>query len=176
MEIRRIEEFEIDPTIEKSIQELLRKCFVEYPRNRTYYKQIPSFRYLVYKEKELIGHMAVEHRMMNIGGIVAKVFGVVDICISTDFQHQKVGSTLLQSLEDLGKKHAIDFIVLIAQDHQFYQSNGYHLHTNTCRWLMINEHQTLGVNHRNIDDSLMIKTLGDKKWNQGLVDFLGYAF
>ena len=176
MEIKRIEEFQIDESTAKSIKELLRKCFPEYPWQRIYYKQIPSFRYLVFEGDILIGHMGVEHRMMNIGAQAASVFGVVDICISPDFQHRKVASSLLQELETLGRQHQIDFIVLIAQNHQLYKTNGFQLHNNTCRWLMINEHQTLGVNHRHIDDCLMVKALGEKTWNQGLVDFLGYVF
>jgi len=173
---KRIEEFEIDQATSDAIHELLRESFEEYPRARTYYKQVPTFRYLVYDNAILTGHLAVEHRMINVGGEPSCIFGVADLCVRDGYQDQKIASNLLEALETLGKKHQIDFIVLIAQNHQLYQNNGYQLSTNTCRWLMINEHQTLGVNHRNIDDCLMIKPLQNKQWNQGLIDFLGHIF
>ncbi|MEM1323221.1 MAG: GNAT family N-acetyltransferase [Bacteroidota bacterium] len=176
MRIQRIEEFKISRRKRKAIGELLGRCFPEYPGQRTYYKQIPAFRYLVWADQRLVGHLAVEHRMMNVGGEIASIFGIVDLCVDQEFQSRKIASQLLQTLEDLGRKHKIDFLVLAAQEYELYENNGFHLVSNTCRWLMINEHQTLGVNHRSIDDCLMVKALGSKQWKSGLVDFLGHVF
>ncbi|MEM8906905.1 MAG: GNAT family N-acetyltransferase [Bacteroidota bacterium] len=176
MTIQRLEEFALSSPQHTAIQELLRLCFSEYPQQRSYYKQIPDFRYLVWQDQQLIGHLAVEHRMINVAGNIARIFGVADLCVATSFQDQKIASNLLQQLENLGRQNDIDFLVLTAAEHKLYLNNGFQLVNNTCRWLMINEHQTLGVGHRRIEDCLMVKRLGPLQWKEGLVDLLGYVF
>jgi len=176
MKIERIEEFKISNEVHEKIADLLKNCFSEYPGNRDYYKQIPTFRYLIWHKKHLIGHMGVEHRMIKIGEVVASIFGVSDICILKAYQSQKMGSALLQKLDKLARSNDIDFLILIASKFKLYEDNGFQLVKNTCRWLMINDHQTLGVNHKNIKSCLMVKEIGEKRWNGGLMDFLGAIF
>lgn len=176
MQIQRLEEFLISSTIHQQIAQLLVDCFSEYPHQRSYLKQQPSFRYLVWEANQLIAHLGVEHRKIRVADSVCSIFGVADLCVHQAHQSQKIASTLLSQLEQLGQDNGIDFIVLTSGEHQFYQKNGFNLVQNTCRWLMINEHQTLGVAHRRIEESLMVKTLGDKPWKSGLVDFLGHIF
>jgi hypothetical protein len=79
-------------------------------------------------------------------------------------------------LESLGKKHQINFITLIAQDQNLYKKNGFQKVNNNCRWLIINETQSLGVVQRNLDGALMIKALTKKRWGAGIVDFQGCLF
>jgi N-acetylglutamate synthase-like GNAT family acetyltransferase len=174
--IQRIEEFKISKKIHTQINKLFNNSFGDYYLERSYYKQLPSFRYLVWNDEELIGHMAIEHRNINVGGDIATIFGVVDLCVDNNFQSQNIGSTLLQKLEILGIEHHIDFLVLVAQNHDVYQKNGFELVKNTCRWLMIHANQTLGIGNRRIEECLMVKPLGKKEWKPGLIDFLGYIF
>ncbi len=175
MQIERIEEFKIKPITHQAIQELLYTCFAEYPA-RSFFKQLPNFRYLAWDKNILIGHLAVEHRIINNGEQLLHIFGVSDLCVLQAYQEKSVASSLLDQLSTLGKEHNIDFLLLIADTHGLYLKNKFKLVDNTCRWLMINSNQTLGVNHRKIERSLMIKRLGTKKWHPGLVDFLGHIF
>jgi len=174
--IQRVEEFEISQQEHLLINGLLNKTFGDYHKEQSYYKQLPSFRYLVWQEDRLIGHMAVEHRNINIGQMLSRIFGVADLCVDHDFQSQHIASSILKQLEVLGKKHQVDFIVLIAQNHEVYEKNGFSLVNNTCRWLMIDSNQTLGVGHRRIEQCLMMKPINDKQWREGLIDFLGHIF
>ncbi|HHH49436.1 MAG TPA: GNAT family N-acetyltransferase, partial [Saprospiraceae bacterium] len=80
MKIDRLEEFAIKEKTKVQIGVLLKNCFSDYPTDRIYYKQIPNFRYLVFEKKQLIGHMAVDYRHVNIGGTIASIFGVADLC------------------------------------------------------------------------------------------------
>jgi len=66
MDIQRIEEFKITSSQKEAIQLLLSECFSGYPKDRTYYKQLPTFRYLAFQKDQLIGHLAVDHRMIAI--------------------------------------------------------------------------------------------------------------
>ncbi len=176
MKIQRIEEFKINKKQHSIISELLKLCFSAYPSNRSFYKQFPSFRYLVFKEKKLIAHLAIIHRMIKVGQENFAIFGVSDLCVHPDFQQKKVASVLLEELETLGKKHNIDFITLIAHEQKFYKKNGFQVYNNNCRWLIINEQQSLGLAQRNLGNSLMIRALGEKNWNNGMVDFQGCLF
>ena len=176
MTINRLEEFLIDEATHQKIEELLSDSFDDYPQGRTYYKQLPGFRFLAWEADQLIGHLAVEHRLINVGGMEARIFGVVDLCVKTASQHQKIGSSLLAEIEKLGKESKIDFILLVAPDKELYLKNDYQETDNICRWLLINQSKTFGVSQRSIGNSLMVKPLGEKKWNEGLLDFLGHIF
>ncbi len=176
MKIQRIEEFKINTKQHLEISELLKLCFSSYPSNRSFYKQFPSFRFLVFEEKKLIAHLAIIHRMIKVGEEGHVIFGVSDLCVHPDFQHKKIASILLSDLENLGKKHKIDFITLIAQDQKIYKKNGFQAINNNCRWLIINETQSLGLAQRNLDNALMIKSLNKKNWGDGMVDFQGCLF
>lgn len=176
MIIKRIEEFKLTPAQHHKISILLQQCFPSYPRKQSFYKQLPSFRYLVFQEKQLAAHLAVIHRLIKVDGKNFTIFGVSDFCVHPDFQRKKIASELLEKLETLGKKHSIDFITLIAQEQKVYKKNGFKTYDNDCRWLIINELQALGLAQRNLDNALMIKPLGKEKWAKGTVDFLGGLF
>ena len=176
MKIQRIEEFLIDDKIHSHIRELLDHSFSGYPEERTYFKQLPHFRFLCWDQEKLIGHMAVDHRVINNNGQVHPIFGVIDLCVAEAYQHKKIASNLLENLEEIGTSNGIDFIVLMAKNHQLYKSKDFQLKKNICQWMVINSHQTYGVVRRRVEQSLMIKPLGDKYWDAGLVDFLGPAF
>jgi len=173
---RRIEEYKIQDKKHAQIRTLLERSFSEYPEGRSYYQQVPTFRYLVSDKKRLIGHMAVDYRAINLAEKVCTIFGIGDFCVDPDFQSKNIASHLMEMVELEAKKNGIDFLVLIAQDHGFYKKKGFKLQENTCRWLIITNQKTLGVGHRNISESLMIKEMGKKKWQPGLVDFMGTIF
>ncbi len=176
MQIKRIEEFKLSKKADEQIRTLLQECFPAYPKGQSFYKQIPAFRFLVYDKKKLVGHLAVHYRMMNIGGLHAPTLGVSDLCVANSHRSKTIASTLLNELELLGKKNKIDFIILVAQNHKLYKKNGYKMVNNTSRWLLINGHQSLGVMHGQLERCIMVKPIGDKKWNKGILDFLGPIF
>lgn len=176
MKLERLEEFQIDAQKEGHIAELLGQCFPDYPGGRIYLKQLPDFRYLCWESDGLIAHMAVEHRLVNNDGELFRIFGIVDLCVAEAFQHRKLASRLISELSILGLQHRVDFLVLMAKDHGLYLSNGFQAVSNNCRWLMIQEHQSLGIAQRRVQSSLMVKALGKKKWRPGLVDLLGHVF
>ncbi|MEM6964067.1 MAG: GNAT family N-acetyltransferase [Bacteroidota bacterium] len=176
MIIKRIEEFKLTAAQHRKISWLLQQCFSVYPHQQSFYKQLPSFRYLVYQQKQLTAHLAIIHRLIKVNGKNFTIFGVSDFCVHPDFRRKKIASELLQTVETLGKKYAIDFIVLIAQEQNVYKKNGYQSCDNDCRWLIINELQALGVAKRTLENALMVKPLGQEKWEKGTVDFLGCLF
>ena len=96
---RRLEEYKISKEEHQEIHKLLKRSFTEYPEGKSYFKQVPGFRYLIYHHKKMIGHMAVEYRMINIANENTPVFGVSDLCVCPEYQSQNIASTLLQKLD-----------------------------------------------------------------------------
>lgn len=176
MFIQHIEEYKIPEEVHQKISKLLAAAFSGYPSGRTYYKQLPNFRYLIWDGEMLVGHMAVDHRLMSVDAQPLKVFGVVDLCIADTHQRNKLATRMLEELEQLGKECHIDFIILLAQFHPFYDSNGFKSANNNCKWLLIQNNKSLGVINRKIDQALMVKSLSGKSWPDGLVDFMGHIF
>lgn len=173
--LERLEEFALTESHQYDIQELLQSAFPGYP-DRTFYRQLPDFRYLGYQNEQLMAHMAVEHRLLYNAGHLCKVFGVIDLCVDPLFQRRRVASHLLSRLTDLGRSHGIEFLVLLAGQHQLYLDNGFQLVSNPCVWMMITGDQSLGLTRRSVQHSLMVKPLGERQWKEGLVDFLGSIF
>jgi len=176
MQTFRSEEFKITQQQHSDIQNLLQICFSSYPTDRSYFNQLPAFRFLVYNKKTLVGHLAVVHRVIKFGDKIATIFGVADLCVHPEFRDKDIASELLQELENLGKNHGIDLIVLIAKENKFYKKNGFKIYSNKLRWLMTNQHQSFGIVQRSLEDSFMIKKIKLKKLETGTVDLLGSLF
>jgi GNAT superfamily N-acetyltransferase len=176
MLIEVVQEYKLSIDDHKIVNQLLVESFSAYPLDRSYYKLLPQFRYLVWKGDNLIAQMGIEHRVITNSGIPARIFGVIDLCVASSCRSQKIATTLLQQIEEEGRMSRIDFLVLFADDSRLYLENGYHRVANFCRWMKIDEHQTLGVVEGSLADCMMVKQLGRQIWHNGIVDLLGYLF
>lgn len=176
IQIIRVEEYRIGEELKLQISSLLAGSFPGYPSGRVYYRQLPSFRYLAMAGKQLLGHLAAEHRMINAGGLPASIFGISDLCVDKDHQSLQIGSRLLQTLEKDALGERIDFLLSIGSERSFYERLGFRVADNVCRWMSIGDHISIGLVQGRLPGSLLVKPLGDKKWGEGVVDFLGYMF
>lgn len=159
-----------------AVNTLLQICFPGFPSDRNYYKSLPSFRFLVWENKNLIGHLSIVFRIVKVGSTVTRIFGISDVCVHPDHRSKQVASLLLDEVEKNSQEYQIDFLILIAEERALYKKRGYKSVSNTVRWLLINDHQSLGVMHGNLDQSLMVKQMGTLKWNKGLLDLMGGLF
>ncbi len=176
MILHRVEEFQLTTAIHAKIRSLLALSFEDYPNNRNFLHQTPSFRYLMLDDKSLIGHMAVDHRVIQLDGETLSIFGITDLCVHPEHQHQHSASNMLAELEDLAKSHDVDALLLFTNLFPLYLKLGFTKQPNKCRWLMIQNDVSLGVARRSLEDCLMVKMLSDKKWTEGEVDLLGHVF
>ncbi len=174
--IEQMEEYRIPTFLHERIGLLLQSSFPDYPINKSYFNQIPSFRYLAWYGDELIGHLGVVYRIISLNGVELRVFGIVDLCVDAAFQSMQIGSNILKQLESLAEISNIDFMILISDAHSFYLEQGFIMVDNPGKWLMIRNSQTLGIAHRKLSDCLMVKPIGTKQWDEGTVDFLGNIF
>ena len=177
MEISRVIEFDISSDTHKKITDLRNSCFPkENNKPRSYYKQLPHFRYLVFTEDTLIAHMGVDNRVIRVGDWVFKIFGVIDLCVSSTHRQQGIASKLLTSLTELAKERSIDFLFTVVNNDRLYLKNGFQAVSNYCFWLRIHEHKNYGVAVEKIENEFMVKQTGDKLWVNEPVDLLGYMF
>lgn len=165
------------PYLQKAlIADLLQLCFPQYPSGRAHFRQIPHFRILAHDDSSnLIGHIAIEHRMINNAGQTLRIFGLADVCIHPDFQNKGLGTKLLNFLENLAREAQIEALLLIAPEPEFYLKNDFLAVENDCKWLFLQGDQTLGVLNRKVG-GLMVKMLGEKSWREGQLDLLGHIF
>lgn len=171
-----INEYDLDEKEHGAINKLLNNCFSNYPRDRSHFRQIPSFRLIGKNDQGIQGHIAITYRWMQLGQTTIKVFGLSDICVAEAARDQKMATLMIEQIAALGRGKQIDFLVLIAWEPKVYESMGFTLVNNYCRWLLIQNDRSLGIAQRRIEDGLMVKPLGNKLWSAETLDFLGTIF
>lgn len=177
--IKKVSDYELTiETIEK-IQILLVTCFgKDYPNNRIFYKQIPHFRFLYFDENnELIGHIALDYRAMNLNGKLLFVMGISDVCVAKTHRNKKIGTKLIQAVEKFSEDKRVDFLLLATELPKWYKKLGFEVIDNECIWLKINDTDltSLGLGKGKVN-GLMIKRVSGEKWNTGTIDLLGHLY
>jgi predicted N-acetyltransferase YhbS len=172
-----IDEFRITTGLHEQIRCLLQVCFPdsEFTLTRSYSKQSPQRRLLVWEDGILIGHVGIEHRTIGLDTGPATIFGLLEVCVDPEHQGTGIASGMIDYVERLGQQHDVDFVMLFATDRRLYEQKGFRAPGNPLRWSMIHEHKTIGIDEQPLEE-LMIKELGERPWPEGLVDLLGYQF
>ncbi len=170
-----VPEIEMNTDTKHSIQELRNSCFPEHQVARSYYKQLPHYRVLEYRDGSLVGYMGLDYRVIEVGGDVYSIIGVIDFCVSPQHQRKGIGSNMLDSLSSYVIAKDVDFIMLVAEKSGFYTRHGFQQVTAYSSWLRLHEHKNYGIAFEQIDD-LFVKPVKNKKWPAGHVDWLGYMF
>lgn len=169
-------EFEISSQEHSTITLLRKGCFDSCQRERSYFKQLPHFRYLAVDNNAIVGMVGVDHRMISIDGAAYSIFGIIDLCVAASHRGQGIAAALMMAVESQARLSDIDFLMLMADNHAFYSKFGFELRKNYCAWLRINDFKNYGIAFEKLDQELMSKCLGKKKWPDGMLDFLGYLF
>ncbi len=165
--------------IERSdLQKLLQECFHGYFINRLYHKQVPQYRVLAKKNERIVGQVAVDHRVISSRkhGVIS-VMGLIDTCVDEKYRHEGIATKLLQELEHWANDKSVDAFVVFADDHRLYKKLGYDVVDVTCRFLAIEDHESIGVIEKKMGDCFMIKFTRKPLDMQGdHIDMLGYVF
>jgi len=137
MVLDRVEEFQITESQHQQIRSLLQLSFETYPDSQDFLHQKPAFRYLLHHGKTLTGHLAVDYRIIQLDGKPLSIFGITDLCVDPEYQHQQCASKMISALEKLAIKHKVDAMVLFSNLFDFYGKLGFSKQQNKVRWLMI---------------------------------------
>ena len=177
MEIKQVQEFEVNGALDGQLRELLQASFEPHYPNRLYFKQLPHLRLIAFAEDRVIGQVGLDYRVMNLGGEPVRVLGIIDLCVHEDVRGKGVGRKLVEAVIALGERKAVDFVLLFADRDDLYVKAGFVHANNPCTWLQINDQQltTHGIGEDTFTE-LMIRPVGDKSWTEGTLDFLGYLY
>ena len=177
LKIERVEEFALKNRQKQKIRALLDECFPDYPGTDIYFKQLPSFRYLTYAGKKIVGQLGVDYRIIRNGENICRALCISDVCVSEEYRSQKIGSKMMAKLEKDARKAGIDFIILISNESKMYYHLGYRGRSNIFRWLIIQNHESLGLAQRKLGKAvIMVKKISGKAWTSALTDLLGPIF
>lgn len=179
LKIEKIYEYEINGQLSTKLQELLVECFTEeYPKDRIYFKQLPHFRFIAIDDNnQLVGQVGLDYRVMNLNGKPVRVLGIIDLCVSKIKRSRGIGSLLLSKIDNFCEGKSVDFLLLFADNPKLYLNAGFKPVNNECKWLQIDDENqtTYGIGHDKINE-LMIKEVGNIKWENGKLDLLGYLY
>jgi len=173
--LKIIAEINLKKAESASIKQLRNSSFPNAQVDRTYYKQLPHYRCLEYREGLLVGHMGLDYRVVSVAEWPYKILGVIDLCVSENHRGTGIGTAMLAELVNCAKGWDVDFIMLASDLPHFYQRSGFEQVTVVCSWLMLHEHRNHGVATETMDD-LYIKSIRGAKWPEGVLDWLGYRF
>jgi GNAT superfamily N-acetyltransferase len=171
----RVAEAEIGVDLGRQLQALLRDSFPGYP-GRSYFKLPPHFRYLVVTGDAVAAQMGVEFRVIRVGPQVVRAFGIADLCVRKSERSRGLAARLLAEVTRLARTCQVDFVVLFADDDRLYLRNGWVRAANTCSWVKIHDHATMGLATAQDTRALMVKATGERAWPGGDVDLLGHLF
>lgn len=172
-----LNEYAINETQTSQIADLLDECFPGFFDGRTWFKQIPHFRYLGFKDEALIAHMGVDHRLIKVGRVVVRIFGLIDLCVKPECRGCGIGSSLLQAAEELAGRSNVDFLVLMGDDDSLYKSNGFeHVSPAPTRWLAVENAESVTVMEKDLAECFLMKAVKSKAWPKGTIDMVGYLF
>ncbi|BBM85525.1 GNAT family N-acetyltransferase [Candidatus Uabimicrobium amorphum] len=175
--IVRKEEDQLTLDENAQIATLLDECFPDTFSGRTYFKQLPTFRFVAVQQNKIVGHVGVVYRMIRLGQKPQRIFGVVDLCVANSHRRHALGQKLMEAITCAAQKAHTDFVVLFADDHRLYKRLGFSLQANPCTYMAIDEHQTLGIHNKVFKDCLMIKAIGKSPWLPDVeMDMLGWLF
>ena len=131
------------------------------------------------KDNEVIvGQVGIEYRVIRSRKHgVLHIIGLIDTCVDEEYRNRGIATELLLHLERWAKGKTIDAFVAFADDHRLYTKQGYTAPSVTCRLLAIEEHESVQVIEKTMENCFMIKFLKDSLDMQGdHVDMLGYVF
>lgn len=179
MDIELLNEFALNDQLKAQIQQQLVESFGgESYKGRIYFKQRAHYRLVAMDENQLLGQLGLDYRCMKLGEEVIQVMGVIDFTVSSQFRSQGIGSAILQALIVICAQHAsnIDFIVLMADQHEVYLKNGFEVKKQQIDWLGIHEHEYVGERSE-VADFLLVKAISGKHWDDhAVLDMLGYMY
>lgn len=175
--VKLVPEYEIDAQTTAQIVALLDESFPDTFDGRTYFKQLPHFRYLAFEGETLIGQTGVDHRVVRAGGKIIRIFGIVDLCVTPARRGSGLAGNLLRQVESLAAVSNVDFLVLIGDIDTLYITNGFqHVGPALTKWLAVEEIESVAVIERDLSDCFLVKPVRGGIWPIGPIDMLGYLF
>jgi GNAT superfamily N-acetyltransferase len=169
--IKQIVDDDVDDQLDREIRDLLSTCFVkpgdEVFRERRYFTEMPSRRWLLRSDGRLVAHVAAHERTIE-GGM--RMLGIAEVCVLPTHRGRGLARALLATVHEWGIGAGFDFATLFGR-REIYVSSGY----QTCpAGVMVRDGGSESV-FRPAGD-LLIHRLGVLNWPKRVVDLRGPVF
>lgn len=92
IQVVAIPEYAITGEVRRQLQVLLDECFPETFDGRTYFKQLPHLRLLAMDGESVAGQVGIDGRIVNVGGTVVSIFGLIDLAVHPARRGQRIGA------------------------------------------------------------------------------------
>ena len=177
IEIATTSEYAISNEMLSQLRILLDESFPETLEGRTYFKQLPHVRLLAMDGGSLIGQVGIDGRVVNVGGAVVSIFGLIDLAVHPARRGQGVGTLLLAEAERIARASKREFLVLMADRYDLYLKEGYsRVQPALTKWLAIEDRNSIALISKDLSHCFMAKPLTERTWPKGMIDMLGYLF
>ena len=179
LDVKLYYEHELPDSLKDSLSKLLDSCFPDWFFGRSFFKQLPHFRLVATENTEAIAQVSVDHRVINVGGKVVEIFGVIDLCVKESQRGNGIGADLLARVEKTASQSSVEFLVLMADDPRLYHQQGFKsLDVAQTRFLGIDDEKHIGVGmlDKDLRSCFMVKEVKEISWPDGDIDLLGYLF
>jgi GNAT superfamily N-acetyltransferase len=177
IEIVAMPEYAISAEVCSQLQILLDQCFPDIFERRTYFKQLPHVRLVAMDEGSVVGQVGIDGRIVNVGGTIVSIFGIIDLAVRPEMRGKRIGTQLLAEAERIARAGEREFLVAMADRHDLYLKEGYvRVQPALTKWLAVEDRQSVELMTRDLSGCFMVKPLAEKSWPAGTIDMLGYLF
>ena len=176
-EIVAVPEYAISGEVSSQLRILLEDCFPGWFEGRTYVKQLPHVRLLAMEGRTVVGQVAIDSRVINVGGAVVTIFGLIDLAVDPSKRGKRIGTMLLEEAERIACAYQREFLVVMADRHSIYLKAGFRrVQPALTKLLAIEDRQSVALIDRDLSDCFLAKPLTERMWPAGMIDLLGYVF
>ncbi|MEE9315378.1 MAG: GNAT family N-acetyltransferase [Rhizobiaceae bacterium] len=175
MKIERVEELRLSKRQEVEISQIIAANFSADFDGRSFFQNRHHCRFLHYQNGELVGHLAICYRTIQLGEERVNIIGIGEVAVAKQARRKGLGAALLQAAIDEGKSSQAEFAALFGEQ-SIYTKAGFSSAPNKIKLIEMEGARTKGVVEEN-NPYLMVLPLRGKKWNTTLdVDLAGFAF
>ena len=175
MQIERIAEWHLAASDDARIATLLARCFATDFGGRSYFIQHHHLRLVVRDDSQIIGHMALGLRAVDLGARRVTIAGLAEVATDPAHRGKGIAAALLQSAIAEAKASPASFLLLFGVA-RVYAAAGFQGVSNHVAHIVTNGTRAGRVVSQG-DDHLMALPLRDEAWPAGdLVDLRGPVF
>ena len=173
--IERIEELRLNHVQENDIAQLLKDTFSVNFQGRSFFQNRHHCRFLAYLENELVGHLAIAYRAIQMGNRRIDIVGIGEVAVASTARKQGIATKLVQCALEEGRLAGADFAALFGEE-ALYAKAGF-LKASNVITLSEMEGAKTGAIVREPNHHFMINPLGGVKWDSNApIDLAGFAF
>lgn len=173
--IERVEELRLSQEQETQIAQLLKATYSVDFQDRSFFQNRHHCRFMAYQSGEVVGHLAVAYRAIQMGGRTVNIIGIGEVAVAKKARKQGVATELVQCALDEGRLARADFATLFGTE-ALYAKAGFAKATNVITLSEMEGARTGAIVHET-DHHFMIKPLSNMAWDfEAPVDLAGFAF